>query len=226
MFGFRKKETPIINNTNNIKCEIDYEKLAQAISKANLDAYVAFEKGKKDAEIIEKENIIKQREAYINEKTYEKISCGIIRKILLCCNKVGVFFRILFVPKNKIELFSAIDGLISTFTSMFLFVFRILLYLVTLAFLISALNGSDLVFKLVGAFTLFVFAQLFRIAQYEVERIKEPNYLLALFVGILTIVSLVVSIIGIFLDCDILDVGQLVTTIKDFLQNIVQRYIK
>ena len=34
MFGFRKNETPIINNTNNVKCEIDYKKLADAIVKA------------------------------------------------------------------------------------------------------------------------------------------------------------------------------------------------
>ena len=100
-----------------------------------------------------------------------------------------------------------------------LFIIRIILYIFSIVFIASVFWGNNLLTSFVFAFTSFVFAQLVRIAQYEVERIKDKDYILALFVGILTVFSIIISIIALFPDGDILEIKKLLTEIKDILQN-------
>ena len=46
------------------------------------------------------------------------------------------------------------------------------------------------------AFFTFVFARLLRIAQYEIERIEDKNYVLSIFSGLVSFIALIVAIIA------------------------------
>lgn len=197
--------------------EFDYNKLAEAIVKANLHAAELTESVKKDKEDELRQNILQQRSEYLKEKDFSNIKCSIWRFIRTIFNQVHVFLRILFISKKNLKLFSAIDSLISIFTIGLLFFIRIVLYLFSAVFLLSPLWGNEIFISIPIAFAIFVFAQLLRIAQNEVERINDSNYLLALFVGILTIFSIIISVIALFPDNDILQIKELLTEIKNVL---------
>lgn len=215
----KKKDKPrIINNIQELNIEIDYDKLADAIVKAQNIANMQNEQSKQDMAEKERQEIIRRRKDYLKEKDFSYTKCRFWRAIRTALNRLRVFKRLLFIPKKQIKLFSAIDGLISSFTTGLLFIVRIILYFFAGGFIISIFWGNDIFTSLSIAFTIFVFAQLVRIAQYEVERLKDRDYILALFVGILTIFSIIISIITLFPDSDILEIKELLTEIKDILQ--------
>lgn len=210
--GRNKNKPTVINNIDSINIEIDYDKLAQAIVKAQNEA----------DSIVENKNqeILKQRKEYLKEKEFSYINCWLWRNIRTFFNQLRVFKRMLFIPKKQIKLFSAIDGLISSFTTGLLFIVRIILYAFSLCFILSVFKGDHIAGSFLISFATFSIAQLIRIAQYEVERLKDRDYVLALFVGILTIFSIIISILTLFPDNDILEIKQIITEIKSILSTL------
>lgn len=202
------------NNKQEVKLEIDYDKLAEAIVKSNR----MIEQDEKHQEDKARQDVIQQRKKYLKEKDFSHIKNPIWRGIRTFLNRIRVIKRLLFIPKIEITKFSAIDGLICLFTTVMLYIFRIVLYVISAALLLSILWGNNALVAISFAFLTFVFAQLFRIAQYEVDRIKNRDYLLALFVGILTAISIVISLITLLPDSDIIDIKQLLIEIKDLIQ--------
>ncbi len=207
----RKRNITIINN------EIDYDKLAEAIVKAQNKATDTINAEKQKTIESERQEIIQKRKEYLKEKDFSYIKCRLWKGIRTFFNRLRVLKRILFMPKKDLKLFSAIDGLIITFTSGLLFIVRLILYFFAALLVLSVFWGCNILIALPIAFLIFTIAQLIRIAQYEVERIKDRDYLLALFVGILTIFSIIISILTPFPDSDILQIKQLLTEIKDIL---------
>lgn len=197
--------------------DFDYDKLAEAIVKAQQKAEEQKEIERQQEEEKLREETISIRREILKDKDYSNTKNRFLRRIKTLINQVLVVFRILFIPKKKIKFFSAIDGLISSFTIGLLFVVRIILYVFSILFVSIAFRGGDITFSILIAFSIFVVAQFIRIAQYEVERLKDRDYVLALFVGILTVFSIVVSIITLFPDGDIMDIKQVLIEIKNFL---------
>lgn len=215
----KKDKQQVINNIQELNLKIDYDELAKSIIKAKNIADKEIEQQKQEVLAKERQEILQKRKDYLKEKDFSYIKCKFWRAIRTALNRLRVIKRILFIPKKDIKLFSAIDGLIISVTTGLLFIIRIILYILSIAFIVSVFLGNNLLTSFLFAFTTFVFAQLVRIAQYEVERIKDKDYILALFVGILTVFSIIISIIALFPDGDILEIKKLLTEIKDVLQN-------
>ena len=215
----KKEKTQVINNIQELNLKIDYDELAKSIIKAKNIADKEIKQQKQEATEKERQEILEKRKDYLKEKDFSYIKCKFWRAIRTALNRLRVFKRLLFIPKKNIALFSAIDGLITSFTTGLLFIVRIVLYLLAGGFIISIFWGNNIFTSLSISFAVFVFAQLVRIAQYEVERLKDRDYVLALFVGILTIFSIIISMITLFPDGDILEIKRLLAEIKDILQS-------
>jgi len=50
------------------------------------------------------------------------------------------------------------------------------------------------------AVVLWVFARIFRIASFEVEKIDDGNLIIAIFSGVLSFVAVVIAIVAIIVD--------------------------
>ena len=50
---------------------------------------------------------------------------------------------------------------------------------------------------IVWAFPIFLLSRIFRMASYEIDRIKDYNYLFGLFATVTSIISIVIAIIAI-----------------------------
>jgi ABC-type multidrug transport system fused ATPase/permease subunit len=175
------------------KVEIDYGKLAEAIVKATQLS--------KDAESRaaekEYEEMIKKRMESLGEKDFSHIKCWLWRNVRTILNKGVVFLKVLFVPREIAKTISAVDSLFKLITTFFFGLTRIILYILAAYLLVQTLIQGSLLF-LPYAFVIFVFAQLIRIAQIEVEYMEDRGYLMAISSTIIAIASLVIAILSEF----------------------------
>ena len=61
-------------------------------------------------------------------------------------------------------------------------------------------KAIELPLGLMIAFVLWVFARIFRIASFEMEKMKDGNLLTAIFSGVLSFVAVVIAIVAIIVD--------------------------
>lgn len=182
-------------NTNNnmtdhiedMNVEIDYDKLARAIVKAQIEADNAIKKleEKKRSEILE------LRKDYLQEKDYSGERNFITRGLKTFFNRLRVFIKLLFIPKEELEFFSAIDRLTALFTSALLSIIKFILYVLTIIFTIGLLYGAHIMPLLPFALVCFVFARFFRIIQYEIDRMNKRDYFFALLIGIIWVIIVI-----------------------------------
>ena len=195
--GKNKKRQPQTIQINELeienRVEIDYDKLAQAIVKAN---QLSKEEEKAAIENAKKE-IIANRMKALGEKDFSHIKNGIWRSIRTTLNKAKVFLRLLFVPKEIAKNLSAVDSLFKLIASLFFGVVRMVLYLIVGYFVIFTFVHKMPILLLYGV-SIFILAQLVRIAQIEVEHMEDRGYLMAISGTIIAIASLVVAILSEF----------------------------
>ena len=181
----RGKKTPNIVNIEELEIEneieIDYKKLAESICEA-----IQLSK-KADNELVKKarEEILKQRTEYLGEKDFSHIKNWLWRNIRTILNKGIVFLKILFVPRHIAKSISAVDSLFKLITALFFGIARMVLYVAVFSLLM-----------LPYAFVTFVFAQLIRIAQIEVEYMEDRGYLMAISGTLIAIASLIIVILS------------------------------
>ena len=175
------------------KVEIDYDKLAQAIAKAN---QLHKEVESLAAEKAQRELIAKRRSA-LGEKDFSHIHNRLWRNIRTAVNQVIVFIKLLFVPQDIAKDLSAVDILFKLITSMFFGLARMILYIIAGICAVYALIQKLPMLILYGI-VIFMFAQLIRIAQIEVEHMEDRGYLMAITGTIIAIASLVVAILSEF----------------------------
>lgn len=189
------KGRPIINNYTVEKIEsnieLDYSKLAQAV----LDAEQMRQQAEEKLAEEKRQEILKQRVEALGEKDFSYIKNWFVRNLRTALNKLAVFIRLLFVPKEIAKNISAVDSLFRAATSGLFFIIRIVLYVITAVLLYLLVTELNLVYFLYGI-AAFVSAQIFRIAQIEVDYMKDREYLMAIFASIIAIVSLAVTIIS------------------------------
>ena len=195
--GKNKKKQPQTIQIDELEIEnrvdIDYDKLAKAIVKAN---QMSKEEEKAAIENANKE-IIANRMKALGEKDFSHIKNGIWRSIRTALNKAKVFLRLLFVPKEIAKNLSAVDSLFKLIASLFFGVVRMVLYLVVGCFVIFTFVHKMPILLLYGV-SIFIFEQLVRIAQIEVEYMEDRGYLMAISGTIIAIASLVVAILSEF----------------------------
>ena len=105
----------------------------------------------------------------------------------------------LFVSKKNIKYFSAVDSLINIANSLIFRLIRLTLYLVALFSIILIFFNTNFVICIAVVFVSFTVAQLIRIAENEVENMSNREYAMAIFSGLISIMSLIVSVISILI---------------------------
>lgn len=123
-------------------------------------------------------------------------------------NKIKVFFKILFIPKEYIEGDKASSILLKSFIALFFWIMKwsSLLFAVSLigCFPIQYFMGSmgQFPWQLYSycvpfALLAFIFSRLFRMAGIEVDKLDDRNYLFGLFASITSLVSIIIAVITI-----------------------------
>ena len=103
----------------------------------------------------------------------------------------------MFVKKEIAKNLSAVDSLFKLIASLFFGVVRMVLYLIVGYFVIFTFVHKMPILLLYGV-SIFILAQLVRIAQIEVEHMEDRGYLMAISGTIIAIASLVVAILSEF----------------------------
>ena len=170
----------------------DYNKLAEAIVKAQQKAdkiekeKLIVEEKKKHTELMEK------RKEVLGEKDFSYIDNKIWRKIREFFNAIKVIIKILFLNKENMKYFSAVDSLIKTVTIGGIMIIRFILYVMSIIIFVCAFCGADIIPCISTAIAVFMFAQLFRIAENEIDLITNKEYVVAVCAIVITALSLII----------------------------------
>ena len=151
---------------------------------------------KKETEEKQRKNIIAKRKEILKEQDFSNIKCRLWRFIRTFFNTWRVYINIMRLSKENIKYFSAVDSLINIANALLFRIFRIVLYLVALFAVTLIFFKMNIVVCVVVAFASFTIAQLIRIAENEVENMTERDYAVAIFSGLISVMSLIVSIIS------------------------------
>ena len=163
-------------------------KAHQMIEKQKVEKEIELEKN----ENREWKEIMGQKEYPENEKWYLKI-LHIARN-----NFMSVWNLLFFKSKNARDL-RATFSLVKLAVVEIFKIGKWCLYFVSFAAVVSAFqNRGENLSNLAIAFVIWAFARLFRIAAFEVEKVKDGNLLIALFSGCISFVAMLVAIIAIF----------------------------
>ena len=169
--------------------EIDYEKLSDAIAKAQVKADEDKEKKEheKNREAIEKwQNTIGLKE----EKTF---------------SYVKAFFRMLCLKKKDIDgdrITTTLLMFIAKGIMQFVMLCMFLLMVVSIVgiFVIGSYTNGNITLArielLMVSFMCFTFGNLFRISSYEIEKMENKDYLNTILTSILAILGTVIAIIS------------------------------
>lgn len=192
----KKDGTQVINNIGELKFEIDYDKLAEAIVKSRE---------------IEKEKVIKKKNEElikwkkdIGVNTHEDKK-GIKRKFFVFGNNIKIFFKLIFFSsKNKVRI-SITGAFIQGITAVFFHLIKFILWILSLAFIsIAIYHGNmlfsilDYVFHLGLAFVAFLLASIFRIMAIEVEQMNDRERVLGIFTAVMSIIPMIELITDLF----------------------------
>lgn len=196
----RKKKTEEIINIAELRIEnqveIDYEKLAKAIIKARTEIE------NEERELREERNrdIQKKRKEILGEKDFSHIKNKIWRELRSSLNSIRVTVKMLTMSREEAEYFTTVNNLTKLLTTFLLFLIELAFYAFAgVLFYFSISSGWLFSDGIIGAIFLFAFARMIRIARLEIERIDDNNYLMSISMMVIALVTLVATIIGLFL---------------------------
>ena len=195
----RKKPDRDIVNVDKLKIEnkveIDYDKLAQALVKANLELREK-ENARLQAEEIE---AIQKGSEVLGEKDFSYIKNKAWRSIRIFFNRARVFLKLLTLSKKEAECFVAVSELTKMLTSALLFSISLVFYiLAAITVYISLEYGIPIVVGGISFALLFIaIARIIRIARFEVERMKDDGHLMNTSMTVIAVVTLLFTVIGI-----------------------------
>lgn len=186
----KKKEKKVVN-IDAVNIDIDYDKLAEALVKAQ---------SKYDNELILREEKIQQehrenRNAVLGRKDYSGEKRWFVRKVKEVWSKVQLVFRVLFISKKDAQYLSGLNLLFQGITETIFALVRYGLYLVSATLIFLFIWDEHNPTYIIYTIAAFLYAQIFRLVQFEIERITDREYVLAIFAAIVSVISLVVSIV-------------------------------
>lgn len=174
---------------NYINNEIDYNKLAEAIVKA--------QKIEKEQQIKEKEQAFVEWRNSLGYKEYSNKN-KIAKKFLTFGNRIKVLFKLMFLPKNKrIETsFSAI--FLQTLLMGFFNFLKHATLISSILFIGFMFYHPEIDFEKyhyivlsVLAILSFLYSRLFRLISIEIDQMNDKEQLLSLFTAVVAIIPLV-----------------------------------
>ena len=193
------------NRTNNKKQNtsastiktFDEKTLAHEIIKAHEE----YEHNK----MIEKEKEDKKRKdewlKILNQKEYPSNEKWIWRKCHKLRNDFFLLKNLLFIKAKDVRDMRATFGLMRLATSGVFTLCKWALYLLAASMIYGVWNDTiETALGCMIAVVLWVFARIFRIASFEVEKINDGNLIINIFSGVLSFVAVVIAIVAIIID--------------------------
>ncbi len=162
----------------------------------------------------QKQELEKQKEKFEREEWLERIGYKdysdrklIPRIILTNANSILALVKLLSMPKGRISGDHATIGLMRIALALAFSLTKLVLWVVSAYLLLSypcsliipsinRMHFSVAVPYIVFGFLSLLFAQLFRIASIEIEKIRDRNYLVGLFAAVAAVVAIIVSLIN------------------------------
>lgn len=189
----KKQQTPV--NSNQII--IDSQIMTDAIVKA----YQIIEEQKVEKEIELEKNEKQEWQEIMGQKKYPENEKWYLKRFHIMRNNWMSIWNLLFFKSKNARDLRATFSLIQLAVVEIFKLCKWCLYFVSFAAVISAFqNVGNSLSNLAIAFVIWAFARLFRIASFEVEKVKDGNLLIALFSGCISFVAMVVAIITIFIE--------------------------
>lgn len=186
----KKKNNPtVVNNIESVNLDIDYNKLAEAIVKA--------QKIEKEQQIKEKEQAFIEWRNSLGYKEYSNKN-KIAKKFLTFGNRIKVSFKLMFLSKSKkIEAsFSAI--FLQTLLVGFFNFLKLATLISSILFIVFIFYHPEIDFEkhhyivLSGlAIFSFLYSRLFRLISIEIDQMNDKEQLLSLFTAVVAIIPLV-----------------------------------
>ena len=185
------------NSVNSNQTIIDSKIMADAI----VEAYQIIEKDKGEKATELEKNERKEWQEIMGQKEYPENEKWYLKRFHIARNNFMSIWNLLFFKSKNARNLRATFSLIQLAVVEIFKLCKWCLYFISFAATISAFqNGVENLSNLAIAFVIWAFARLFRIASFEVEKVKDGNLLIALFSGCISFVAMVVAIIAIFVE--------------------------
>lgn len=195
----KKKQQSKQNNNyiENINVDIDYDKLAETIVKAHKEIKETEEKE------IEQQVTDDRKEwlRIIGYVEYPENEKWILKKWHSAKNDWATFKSIITFKANDAKTPRLSFELIRLGTSMIYGISSLILYIIALFFLSALifLTGFDKIYSAL-AIPAFLFARIIRIAELEVENLKDRELLNTIFTANMTFVGVVLAAVAIIVE--------------------------
>ena len=196
----KRNKNPNIINIEELeienKVEIDYDRLAAAIVKAQK---------------IEKENEEKARKAALSKWEKEigynnhADKQGLSRNVLCFFNRIKVVWNIMFISKKKHIVTSPTSAFIQGLTASFFGVIQKLLVFLAVSFLAVIIYHPGVKYGLLeyfmcGSFAVlsFMLSRMFRLMTIEIEQMSNREQVLGVFTAVVSVIPLIEKIVELF----------------------------
>lgn len=177
--------------------EIEESALTQAIVRA----YQIIEKNKKEEEVRLANQAKKEWQRVIGQKEYPDNEKWFWKKIHTIGNNWNAMWSLFFFKSENVRDIRTTLGLMQLAVIGIFTICKWCLYFISLAMVyLILINGADVVSHLSFAFVTWMFARVFRIAVFEIEKMKDGNLLIAIFSGCISFAAMVVAIITLLVD--------------------------
>lgn len=176
---------------------IDEETLALAMVKA----YQIVEEKKKAQEVELENNEKKEWQEALGQKEFPENEKWIWKKIHAARNDLFALWNILFFKSKNVKDMRTTMVLMQLAVMGMFAICKWCLYLLSIAGIYSLVIGQgDYIPGLSITLVAWMFARIFRIAAFEIEKMKDGNLLIAIFSGCVSFAAMVVAIIALFCD--------------------------
>ena len=116
-------------------------------------------------------------------------------------NDIVGLVKLLFFKQKDIRDPRATFALMNLATVGVFSICKWILYIVVIAIILGIIQLKvDFFLGITVSFVLWMLARIFRMASFEIEKIRDGNLLIAIFSGALSFVAVAIAIIALFID--------------------------
>ena len=195
--GKKKRTNNKQNSSSTTMKNIDEKVLAREI----IQAYEEFEQKKKfEVEKRERENQ-KEWNQILGQKEYPENENWFWKNVHKKRNDIVALYKLLFFKPKDVRDPRATFVLISLATMGIFSICKWMLYIFVISIIVGMFKMEiDILLGITLSFVLWMLARIFRMASFEVEKIRDGNLLIAIFSGVLSFVAVVIAIVAIIVD--------------------------
>lgn len=200
----KKKQTKQLNNQTNTQAAIvipdnfDYQKFADAMVEAQKRSK-EIEKSEEKKEI---QRIQAEWEKILGYKNPGHSTNSIVKYFHGLINGLKIFWKIMTIKKDEARFDTATAAILHISIDAMLWIIKVILYIVSIYFAVSSIYSfSDELFIsfnyicLLWSFIPFILARIVRMAQFEIEQIKDRNYLIGILSSMAAFIAMILAII-------------------------------